>query len=360
VPQTDGSHLMRTTPRAASPGVGAETTDASPTVDASSPDDTLTRPTGDPTLDRRSFTYSVVVPVFNSVSIVGDTVDRIVAVFEDAGLSYQLILVNDGSRDGSWDVIAGRARANKHVIALNLLQNYGQHHANLAGFREATGDFVITMDDDLQNPPDQALVLIDKAMDGHDVVFGRLERKQAPGYRRIGSRLISMINRRVFAQPPWLAVSNFRILRRDVVDRICASRTAHPYITGQALQYSSNPVDVPVRHDPRPVGNSNYGLSRILRLVFSILFSYSLFPLRAAAFAGFLIAMGSFLLGAFYVVRSFFIDVQVEGWTTIAVLLSLFNGVIIALLSMLGEYVVRTLNAVSAQDTYHVSERVSA
>jgi glycosyltransferase involved in cell wall biosynthesis len=310
--------------------------------------------------DRGAFRYSVVVPVFNSVTIVGDTVDRIVEVFEQAGLSYQVVLVNDGSRDGSWDVIAGRARANKHVIAVNLLQNYGQHHANLAGFREATGDFVITMDDDLQNPPDQALLLIDEAMKGHDVVFGRFERKQAPGYRRIGSHMINMINRRVFAQPPGLAVSNFRILRRDVVDRICASRTAHPYVTGQALQYSSNPVDVPVRHDPRPVGNSNYGVSRILRLVFSILFSYSLFPLRAAAFAGFLVAMGSFLLGAFYVVRSFFIDVQVEGWTTIAVLLSLFNGVTIALLSMLGEYVVRTLNAVSAQDTYHVSERVSA
>jgi glycosyltransferase involved in cell wall biosynthesis len=324
------------------------------------PGDSPQPPGEDATLDPSLFTYSVVVPVFNSVAVVGQTVDRIVEVFEQAGLSYELILVNDGSRDGSWEVIAERARANKHLIALNLLQNYGQHHANLAGFREATGDFVITMDDDLQNPPDQALVLIEQAMHGNDVVFGRFERKQAPGYRRIGSHLINLINRRVFAQPPGLAVSNFRILRRDVVDRICASRTAHPYITGQSLQYSNNPVDVPVRHAPRPVGTSNYGITRILRLVFSILFSYSLFPLRAAAFAGFLIALGSFLLGTYYVVRSFFVDVQVEGWTTIAVLLSLFNGVTIALLSMLGEYVVRTLNAVSAQDTYHVSERVAA
>ncbi len=85
---------------------------------------------------------------------------------------------------------------------MDLLRNYGQHHANLAGLREATGDYVITMDDDLQNPPDQALVLIDKAMDGSDVVFGRFERKQAAGYRRLGSMMIAQINRRVFGQPP--------------------------------------------------------------------------------------------------------------------------------------------------------------
>jgi len=246
------------------------------------------------------------------------------------------------------------------VVALNLLQNYGQHHANVAGFRESTGDYVITMDDDLQNPPEQALVLIDEAMYGWDVVFGRLERKQAAGYRRLGSMLISSINRRIFGQPPGLAVSNFRILRRGVVDRICRSRTAHPYITGQALLFSSSRTDVPVRHDPRPSGKSGYSLTRILRLVFAILFSYSSYPLRAAALGGFVIAGISFALGAFYLVRSFFVETAVPGWTTIAVLLAVFNGITIALLSMLGEYVVRTLNAVSAEESYHVMERVSS
>jgi glycosyltransferase involved in cell wall biosynthesis len=309
---------------------------------------------------RESFTYSVVVPVFNSAPVVGRTIDRIVETFEAAGLAYQLVLVNDGSRDGSWDVIAAKARANPHLVAVDLLRNFGQHHANLAGFRETVGDYVITMDDDLQNPPDQVLHLIDAAMKGHDVVFGRFERKRAPFYRRAGTSLISLVNRRVFDQPPGLAVSNFRILRRDVVDRICASRTAHPYVTGQALMYSRSPADVLVRHDPRPVGKSNYGLVRIIRLVFAILFSYSLFPLRAAAAVGFVVAGFSFFLGCFYLVRSFFVDTPVQGWTTIAVLLSLFSGVIIALLSMLGEYIVRTLNAVSAHDTYHVSQRVTA
>ena len=153
-------------------------------------------------------------------------------------------------------------------------------------------------------------------------------------------------------------MSNYRILRRDVVDRICASRTAHPYMTGQALIYSNNPTDVLVRHDARPVGKSNYSMRRILSLVLAILFSYSVFPLRAAATAGFLVALLSFLLGAFYLVRSLFVETAVPGWTTIAVLLSIFSGVIIALVSMVGEYVVRTLDAVSESKPYHVVERV--
>ncbi len=310
--------------------------------------------------DPADFTYSIVIPVFNSAGVVATTIDRTAEVFENAGLRYQIVLVNDGSNDGSWGVIAEQARTSPHLVALNLLRNYGQHHANLAGMRESTGDYVITMDDDLQNPPDQALLLIAEAMRGHDVVFGRFEQKQARGYRRLGTKLIGLVNRRVFSQPPGLAVSNFRILRRDVVERICESRTAHPYITGQALLYSNNVTDVMVRHDPRPVGTSNYGMRRIMSLVLAILFSYSVFPLRAAAAAGFMVAFGSFLLGVFYFVRSLFVQSHVEGWTTIAVLLAVLNGVVIMLLSMLGEYVVRTLNAVSAVTTYHVTDRVSS
>jgi glycosyltransferase involved in cell wall biosynthesis len=328
-------------------------------MDKPAPDSTIDRK-ATPALDRSAFTYSIVVPVFNSAEIVGTTVDRIVEVFEAAGLSYQLVLVNDGSRDGSWEVIAERARCNKQIVALDLLRNYGQHNANLAGMREATGDYVITMDDDLQNPPDQALVLIEEAMTGCDVVFGKFERKQAAGYRRLGSSMIAMINRRVFGQPADLAVSNFRILRRDVVDRICGSRTSYPYITGQALLYSSNRSHVTVRHEPRAAGSSHYNLVRITRLVLTILFSYSVFPLRLAAIGGFLIALVSFMLGGVYLVRGLLSDSQVPGWTTLVVLLATFNGVTIALLSMLGEYVVRTLNTVSETQTYHVVQRVSA
>ena len=308
-------------------------------------------------LERTQFKYSIVIPVYNSEQIVGHTVDAVSTVFTEHGLDHEIILVNDASSDGSWTVIADKAHSTPHVVALDLLRNYGQHHANLAGMRAATGDYIITMDDDLQNPPDQALLLIDEAMTGKDLVFGEFERKQAAGYRRLGSSIIGMLNRRIFGQPRDLVVSNYRILRRDVVDRICESRTAHPYITGQALLYSSRRSNVMVRHDPRPVGKSNYSLIKILSLVLTILFSYSSFPLRLGALIGFAISALSFVLGAVYLVLSFSRGSQVEGWTTLVVLLAIFNGFTIAMLSMLGEYVVRTLNSVSTQSGPHVVAR---
>ena len=133
------------------------------------------------------FTYSVVIPVYNSEQLVGTTVDRVVDVFTAAGLALEVILVNDGSTDAQLGRHR-RARRGQYpqVVALDLLKNYGQHYANLAGLRESTGDYVITMDDDLQNPPDQALLLIDEAMTGHDVVFGEL-RAQAGRAATAGS-----------------------------------------------------------------------------------------------------------------------------------------------------------------------------
>ena len=308
--------------------------------------------------DRKQYRYSIVIPVYNSEQIVATTVDEVVRVFTEHGLEHEVILVNDGSPDDSWSVIADKARTTPNVVALDLLHNYGQHYANLAGLRESTGDYVITMDDDLQNPPDQALLLIDEALTGKDVVFGEFETKQAAGYRRLGSKMISKINQRIFGQPPALPVSNFRILRRDVVNRICAARTAYPYMTGQALLYSRHRSHVKVRHEPRRVGSSNYSTLRIMRLVLTILFSYSSFPLRLMAVVGFAVSAISFLLGGFYLLMGVFGVTHVQGWTTLVVLLALFNGFTIAMLSMLGEYVVRTLQAVSSDQHYHVTARV--
>ncbi len=309
--------------------------------------------------EARAQRWSVVVPVYNSEQIVGTTIDRIVETFTGAGLELELILVNDGSRDGSWEVLAAKAREHPQVVALDLLRNYGQHRANMAGLRESTGDYVITMDDDLQNPPEEALKLLEAAVaGGHDLVFGQFERKQAAGHRRLGTVLIAALNKRIFAQPDDLVVSNFRVLRRDVVDRICAARTAYPYITGQALLYSRHRANVLVRHDARPVGKSSYNLPKILRLVLTILFSYSSFPLRFLALVGFVVAAGSMLLGGFYLVLGVTGRTEVPGWTTVVVLLSVFNGFTIALLSMLGEYVVRTLTTVSSTEDYHVISRV--
>jgi glycosyltransferase involved in cell wall biosynthesis len=308
--------------------------------------------------DMRQFRYSVVIPVFNSEAIVGTTIDRTIAFFESENLSYEIILVNDGSTDGSWEVLRAAAERHTNVRVVNLLRNYGQHNANLCGLRRASGDYVVTMDDDLQNPPEEIIHLIREAMTGADVVFGKFRQKQAARHRNVGSTVIGLINRRIFGQPPDLVVSNFRIMRRDVVDRITKSRSAYPYMTGQALLYSRRPANVEVEHAPRAAGKSTYNPLRIARLVTRILFSFSLFPLRLSAAVGFFMAAVSFAIGAIVIIRHAFGSGGVPGWTSLFVLIAFLNGVIILMLSMLGEYVVRVLNQVTETEPFHVIEEV--
>jgi len=303
--------------------------------------------------------YSVVIPVFNSEAIVGDTIDRTRAFFDEHELDFELILVNDGSRDRSWDTIAAKAREDARIIAIDLLRNSGQHTANYCGIQHATGDYLVTMDDDLQNPPEEIVHLIAKAAEGHDLVMGRFKQKRHSLFRRWGSKLILTINRRIFHQPADLVASNFRLIRRDVLDRIRAYRTTFPYITGMALMFAHSPANVDVEHHPRAVGQSNYSLLRIARLVMRILFSYSSFPLRFVATLGIVIAASSFALGSFYIVKNLFGNVAVAGWTTLVVLLSFFNGVTLTILGMLGEYVIRLLQQTSTDSGYHVRRIVS-
>jgi len=304
--------------------------------------------------------YSVVIPVYNSEGIVGKTVKRTCEALEVQGVTFEIILVNDGSPDDSWNVIADIARRDPRVIAINLLHNSGQHAANLCAFRESRGEWVITMDDDLQNPPEEIARLAEKAHEGYDLVLGEFRQKRHASYRRLGTRVIRLINQHIFGQEKDLTLTNFRMIRRDVVDRICAYHGPYPYIPGLCLMYSARRANTLVEHHPRKVGESNYSWRRILQLVAAILFNYSSFPLRVVAGIGIIIALCSFVLGAGYLLSGFFSQTRVPGWTTLVVLLSFFNGVLMVMLAMLGEYVVRIINQISTSDPYIVSEKVDA
>ncbi len=302
--------------------------------------------------------YSVVIPVYKSANIVGDTIDQTVTFFEKHNLAYELILINDGSPDQSWDVLREKAGANPHLIAINFLRNYGQHTAVFCGLQHSSGDYVITIDDDLQNPPEEIIHLIEKAKAGHDLVFGQFRAKQHAGYRRLGTRIIGAINTRIFHKPDDLSLTNFRMIRRDVVDRMCQYRTGYPYIPGLALMFSANAANVLVEHRLRPVGKSNYNLLKIAELVMRILFNYSSYPLRVVSFIGGIIAVLSFLLGIYFLVKALFVGTTVPGWASVVVLLAFFNGITILILSMLGEYTIRLLNQTSQAQSYYIKEVV--
>jgi polyisoprenyl-phosphate glycosyltransferase len=288
-----------------------------------------------------AFKYSVVIPVFNSEGIVGETVERTVGFFRKVGWQYEIILINDGSGDNSWDILAEKARGDRNIVAINLLKNYGQHTAVFCGLKHATGDFVITIDDDLQNPPEEIIRLVAKALEGYDVVFGRFRQKKHAYYRRLGSRLISSVNRRVFGKPKDLEVTNFRIMSREVVGRILTYRTSFPYINGLLLMFSSKRANVWVEHHPRKVGKSSYGWMQLFALVARILFNYS--------------ALLALCVGFWFLLKALLFGTSVAGWASIVVLLSFLGGVNIVIVSMVGEYLIRLVRQSSESNGYHIT-----
>lgn len=304
--------------------------------------------------------YSVIVPVYNSENTVGQVIDRIFSFFlSRESVGFEIILVNDASRDRSWEILTRRAVNDTRIVAVNLMRNYGQHTALYCGLKYSRGAYVITLDDDLQNPPEEMSHLIEKVAEGHDVVFGRFKQKQHSWMRRLGSLLIRQINQRIFHCPPGLFPTNFRIIRREVVERILQYQVVYPYITGLSLMFSANPANVWVEHRERAEGESNYTLYRILGLVARILFNYSVWPLRFVSMSGLLISLLSFLAGLVVLYAKIFGGINVQGWASIMVMMSLFNGVTILMLGMLGEYTVRILQQVSSKQVFHVKDVIS-
>lgn len=302
---------------------------------------------------------SVVIAVFNSDRSVEATVERTLKYLSHLGISFELLLVNDGSHDRSWQKIRLLAENDARITAVNLLKNYGQHPALMCGIRRSRGMFIMTMDDDLQNPPEEIGKLLSRIGEGFDVVFAKFRVKQHNFVRRIGSRLIGELNRRIFHKPDEITLSNFRIFTRAVADRMCSYRTAYPYIQGLLLMFSSKVGNVQTEHSPRLDGVSNYTLVRILKLVGCLLFNYSSFPLKALTTLGFCISLISFVAAFFYVVKDLLIGSKVAGWTSVFAFMSFLNGFIIVMLGVVGEYIARLLNQVSFDQCYHIQDIVS-
>jgi polyisoprenyl-phosphate glycosyltransferase len=224
--------------------------------------------------------YSVVIPVFNSAHIVGTTIRQTIAFFEARGWSYEIIAVNDGSRDRSWEVLSETARTAGCVTAIDLAANHGQHAATMFGLARTTGDFVITLDDDMQQPPDQIARLVEQAEEGDDLVCGRYRQTRTP-VRWLGSRTIGLLDRWLFHKPHGFVFTSFRLMRREVVERLCGYRLRDPYLRGLLVRCAARPSNVWVEHRPRSVGRSGYGAIKIAR--FGLTMARTYFELSRSA-----------------------------------------------------------------------------
>lgn len=303
--------------------------------------------------------YSAIIPAFNEEKIIKVAINQTANFFKKRRLSYEVLVINDGSYDNTWNIVKKIAQKNSKIKAINLLKNYGQHNAVLCGLQNTSGNYAITLDADLQNPPEEIARLIKKANEGHDLVMGRYRKKKHSFYRNFGTKIIWFVNKRVFDVPENIVLTNFRIIKADVVKRMCLYKTNYPYIQGLAIMSSSNPANVWVKHRKRAEGKSQYSIEKLTELTTRILFNYSSYPLRIVSIVGLVISVVSFILGAFFLIKALIVGSQVPGWSSLAILLAVFNGFSLLILGMLGEYLVRLLNQTSSDKSYQIKESIN-
>jgi len=283
---------------------------------------------------------SVVVPVYNGAASIGELVDALSELRIEGGL--EIVLVNDGSRDNSREVCRGLvAEARAPLTLLDLSRNFGEHNAVMAGLRHARGRFIITMDDDLQNPPEEVAKLFEHARNGdYDVVYTHYARKEHAAWRNLGSALTNRCADWLIDKPKGLYLSSFRCISAFARDQIVTYAGPYPYVDGLLMQATQNIGRLEVLHLPRAVGRTNYTLRRLIRLFLSMFLNFSVMPLRLAALSGFAMsALG--LAGFVYVLLEAIFGDTPSGWASLMSAFLLLAGVQLIILGLMGEYLGR-------------------
>ncbi len=283
---------------------------------------------------------SIIVPVYRGASTIGRLVEAVSQLKPAGGI--EIILVNDGSPDESGDVC--RRLAETATVPLTYIEharNFGEHNAVMTGLRHARGAYVINMDDDLQNPPEEVIRLYDHArLGGWDVVYARYAKKEHEGWRNLGSRFANHVADSLLDKPKGLYLSSFRCMSAMVVREVTKYSGPYPYIDGLIMQVTQRISSIEVAHYARADGVSNYNMRRLVRLWLNLATNFSVLPLRLAIFAG--VAMGAlgFLLALVVIIEAMFFETP-SGWASSMMLMLLIAGVQFTILGVMGEYVGR-------------------
>jgi polyisoprenyl-phosphate glycosyltransferase len=301
---------------------------------------------------------SIVIPVFNSSEIIAELYRKICGSFQYA--TFEIILVNDGSKDESWNTIRNLALQDSRVTGIDLRFNCGQDNAIMAGLRQATGAFVAIMDDDLQHDPADIRQMYEKCREGFDVVYGVFSHKEQSAFHRAGSRINAGFARWLIRKPKGLYLSPFKIITRELAIEISGFSGPFPYIDGILLSLTNRIAQVNVKHYPRYSGVSNYNLRRSAGVWFKLFTGFSVAPLRVAAMAGGIIALAGIGLMAYYLYEYFFTSRSIEGWTSIMLLVIFFGGVNLMVLGLIGEYIGRIYLTLNRKPQYSIRSIVSS
>jgi undecaprenyl-phosphate 4-deoxy-4-formamido-L-arabinose transferase len=297
---------------------------------------------------------SVVVPVYNEEANLDPLYARLAPVLEQSGRRYEVIFVDDGSTDRSLEKLRRLQHAHAAVRVISLNRNYGQHAAVFAGLDHARGDVIVTLDADLQNPPEEIPRLLAEVDRGHDVVGGWRRRRRDSLFRRLLSRGMNRLTSFMVGVRMQDYGCMLRAYRREVVQVLRGCRETSSFIPALANSFARSPVEVPVAHEERATGHSSYGPFGLLRLALDLMTGFSLLPIQVVSLAGIGIALVGLGFGAFLLVRRLFVGPEVEGVFTLFAILFVFVGIQILALGLIGEYVGRIYLEVRRRPRYVV------
>lgn len=302
---------------------------------------------------------SVVIPAYNSMATLRPLIERLLPVLRSLSAGFEVILVNDGSRDASWQTIVGLAQEYGFVRGINLMRNFGQHNALLAGIRAARYPVIVTMDDDLQHPPEEIPHLLDKLDEGFDVVYGVPKRRPHSPWRNFTSWLTKRLMKSVVRVKGAEKMSAFRAFRTEVRDAFAAYQSPTVFLDVLLSWGTTRFGAVKVQLDSRRVGKSNYTIRKLVRLAMMLLTGFSTAPLRFATFIGFFFTcFGIGVLG--YVVVRAVLQGSVPGFPFLASIIALFSGAQLFALGIIGEYLAVTHNRLMERPVYVVREQITA
>jgi undecaprenyl-phosphate 4-deoxy-4-formamido-L-arabinose transferase len=298
-----------------------------------------------------------VIPVFNEELNLPSLFARLYPVLDGLGRPYEVVFTNDGSHDRSFEMLKAKHDERPDVTrVIDFNANYGQHMAVMAAFERVRGSVIVTLDADLQNPPEEIPKLLALIDDGHDYVGGfRLNRRDSV-FRTLASRCINVVRSRITAIEMTDQGCMLRAYRRPVVDAVVQSGAINTFIPALAYSFSSNPAEVGVKHEERHAGPSNYSVYKLIRLNFDLVTGFSLAPLQVFTMFALACSAGSLILVLVLAYRRLFMGAEAEGTFTLFGVLFFLLSVTMVGIGLIGEYVGRTYQVVRSRQRYFVRE----
>lgn len=316
----------------------------------------MTRSATESTNKGRTVRYSVVVAVFNEQDNITELYQRLTAVMQGLGAPYEVILVDDGSRDRSFSMMKALHAQDPRVKVLSLSRNFGHHVALTAGIDCANGEAVILMDADLQDQPEEIPKLTEKFNEGYDVVYGIRKNRKDSFTRQLASSVFVAATNRIGGSDHFATGGIFRVMSRQVRGELQRCRETSRFITGLVGWLGFNQVGVDVEHGARHAGETKYNTWRLIKLLVNTVTSFSYLPLQIATYLGLVTALISVSLGAYVIFRWIFVGSPVAGFTSIIVAVLFLGAIQLIILGFIGEYVGRVYTEAQGRPLYVVKD----